>query len=157
MFCVGDKVVYPMYGAGVIESIEDREIHGQLKSYYIMKILDDDMNVMIPVNSTDEAGLRHVVEDSIAHEIIRDFKGYEVDMLPNWTKRYRENMLRLKDGDIVEVAKVVKGLMVRDKERGLSTGEKKMLNSARHILISELILSLNDCEMDIENAINFAV
>lgn len=152
-FEIGDEIVYPMHGAGVIESIEEKEIHGQEQSYYILRLIEHTMRVMIPVNSTDDAGLRYVVDGKIAEEVLDEFKDYIVDSNPNWNKRYRENMLKLKTGDIVEVAKVVKGLMIREKERGLSTGERKMLSSARLILSSELSLVLKNNIKDVETAL----
>lgn len=157
MFCVGDKVVYPMHGAGVIEKIEDREILGKCQRYYIMKMPVGDMKVMIPVESTENLGLRSIVDSDLASRILDCFARYEADTSQNWNKRYRENMLRLKTGDIVEVAKVVKCLMLRDKKHGLSTGERKMLLSARQIFISEISLSLGEDAVMIEKLLESAI
>lgn len=147
---VGDKIVYPMHGAGIVEAIEEKEILGQTQSYYIMKMPFGDMKVMIPMTNCAEIGIRSVISASEAEQVILDFASYSVDIISNWNKRYRENMDKMKAGDINEIAKVVKCLMFRDKTKGLSTGERKMLSSARQILISELVLSKSATYDEIE-------
>ena len=140
MYHIGDKVVYPMHGAGVISAIEEKEILGEKRQYYVMKMPIGDMKVMIPMDNMVEIGIRTIVDSSIAEEVITILKEAEVDLNSNWNKRYRENMMKIKSGDIREVARVVKALMHRDHEKGLSTGERKMLSNAKQILISELVL-----------------
>lgn len=141
MFNIGDKVVYPMHGAGVIEEIEERIILGENRKYYIMKIPIGDMKVMVPMENMHEIGIRNVVSDGEIEDVIVLLKDPPSDMPDNWNRRYRENMDRLKSGDIFEVATVVRNLMLADKVKGLSTGEKKMLANAKQILISELVLA----------------
>ena len=153
MFNIGDKIVYPMHGAGVIESIEEKEILGNKQNYYIVKMPIGDMKVMIPIEHVDDIGIREVIGTKDADKVFDVFKEKTTDETVNWNKRYRENMLKIKSGNIFEVAEVVRTLMVRDKEKGLSTGEKKMLNSARQILISELVLVKNITPKEIENKI----
>ncbi|HHV97293.1 MAG TPA: CarD family transcriptional regulator [Clostridiaceae bacterium] len=153
MFNIGDKIVYPMHGAGVIESIEEKEILGHKQNYYIVRIPIGDMKVMIPIESVDEIGIREIIDEEQADEVLNALKQKTTYETGNWNKRYRENMLKIKSGNIFEVAEVVKSLMLRDKEKGLSTGEKKMLNSARQILISELVLVKNKTPEEIENII----
>ena len=97
--------------------------------------------VMIPTNNTDEIGVRPVVSGQEATDILSAMENIEVDMTQNWNRRYRENMVRLKSGDLLEVARVVKGLRLRENQRGLSNGERKMLHTAKQILISELVLA----------------
>lgn len=143
MFNVGDKVVYPMYGAGVIESIEEKEILGETQKYYVMRMPIGDMKVMIPVNNVENIGLREVVDLGTVKQVLERLKSKEVDETTNWNRRYRTNMDKMKSGDIYEVADVVKSLMLREGEKGLSTGERKMLDNARQILISELALASN--------------
>ena len=140
-FQIGDKVVHPMYGAGVLESVIQKKVGGVTREYYIMRLPERSMVVMIPVESSEEIGVRPVVDQDQANEVLAAIPGIQVEMTANWNHRYRENMERLKSGDLLEVARVVKGLTARDAARGLSTGERKMLHSARQILISELVLS----------------
>ena len=151
---IGDKIVYPVHGAGVIESIEDREIMGEKKEYYIMRMPIGDMQVMIPVANAQEIGIRDVIDKEEADKVIKCFKECSTEMDSNWNKRSRENTAKLKSGNIYEVAQVVKSLMFRDKTRGLSTGERKMLNSAKQILVSELVMAKAVKQSEIENIIN---
>lgn len=141
MFNVGDKVVYPMHGAGIIEAIEEKEILGVIKKYYIMRIPIGDMKVMIPMNSVNDIGLREVVDDRAIEQVIGILKDDRTDMSANWNRRYRANLDKMKSGDIYEIADVVRNLMLRDQEKGLSTGERKMLDNAKQILISEMVLA----------------
>ena len=151
---IGDKIVYPVHGAGVIESIEDREIMGEKKEYYIMRMPIGDMKVMIPVANAEEIGIRDVIDKSEADKVIKNFKECSTEMDSNWNKRSRENTAKIKSGNIYEVSKVVKSLMFRDKTRGLSTGERKMLNSAKQIMVSELVMAKAVRQSEIENIIN---
>lgn len=141
MYNIGDKIVYPMHGAGVIESIEEKEILGKKQSYYILKMPIGDMKLMIPTDNAVDAGVREVSADDIIESVISTFESpLGLDNITSWNKRYRENMNKIKSGDIFEVADVVKSLVLREKEKGLSTGERKMLSNAKQILISELVL-----------------
>ncbi len=157
MFQVGDKIVHPMHGAGVVDSIVSKKVNGVVRDYYLLKIPVGGMLVMIPTTNSKEIGVRPVVNSAEADRIIASIPNIEVDMTANWNRRYRENMLRLKSGDLTEVARVVKGLALRDTDRGLSTGERKMLHSAKQILISELVLSQNTSYEDVEARINTAL
>lgn len=141
MFNIGDKVVYPMHGAGVIESIEEKEILGERKKYYVMRMPIGDMKVMIPMNNVQSIGLREVVDEETVERVIARLRNRDKGLTANWNRRYRANMDKMKSGDIYEVADVVRSLMLRDREKGLSTGERKMLDNARQILISELVLA----------------
>ena len=123
MYNIGDKIVYPMHGAGVIEAIEEKEILGEKQKYYIMKMPIGDMKVMIPISNINDIGIRGVINQKEAEGVIQILKSGKTDMSTNWNKRYRENMERIKSGSIYEVADVVKNLMYRDKENGVSTGE----------------------------------
>lgn len=157
MFQVGDKIVHPMHGAGVVDSIVTQKVNGVVRDYYILKLPVGGMLVMIPTQSSDEIGVRPVVGKDESDRLLSAISDIEVDMTQNWNRRYRENMLRIKSGDLLEVARVVKGLMLRDGDRGLSTGERKMLHSAKQILISELVLSQNISYEDVEARINTAL
>jgi CarD family transcriptional regulator len=141
MFKVGDKVVYPMHGAGVIEAIEEKEVLGDIRRYYIMKIPCVDMKVMVPMDNIEEIGLREVIDADGVTKVISILKDKETDMSNNWSRRYRTNMDKIRSGSIYEVAEVVRNLSIRERDKGLSTGERKMLDNARQILVSELVLA----------------
>lgn len=154
MFNIGDKVVYPMHGAGVIEAIEEKEILGARKKYYIMKIPIGDMKVMIPLDSVEQVGLREVIDSEGVKQVFTILKQDHSKMSTNWNRRYRANMEKIKSGDIFQVAEVFRNLMFRDKEKGLSTGERKMLDSAKQILVSELVLAQEKSEEDVDEILN---
>lgn len=156
-FRVGDRIAHPLHGAGVIESIVTKKINGKDRDYYVLKLPTGSMQVMVPVESSDVIGVRPIVDPAQAEKIIGAIPGIEVEMTSNWNKRYRENMLRIKSGDLMEVASVVKGLMQRDRERGLSTGERKMLISAKQILISEIVLSESSSYEEVEARLDSAM
>ncbi len=157
MFQVGDKVVHPMHGAGVVDSIVQKKVDGVTRDYYILKLPKRTMVVMIPTDSSDDIGIRPVVGQAEADSVLAAIPGIEVEMTSNWNRRYRENMERLKSGDLLEVARVVKGLTQRDGKRGLSTGERKMLHTARQILISEIVLSKSQSYETVEQALDTAL
>ena len=154
MYQVGDKVVHPMHGAGVIDSIIQRKVSGHVQEFYLLKLSVGNMVVMVPTDNTGEIGMRPVVSDTRAEELMSEMEDIEVDMTQNWNRRYRENMVRLKSGDLLEVARVVKGLLRRDSQRGLSNGERKMLHTAKQILISELVLAQSLPYETVESSIN---
>ena len=140
MYKIGDKVVYPMHGAGVIVGLEEKEVFGKVKSYYVLNMPIGGMKVSLPVDSVDIIGVRDIISLEEADQLLEDFSNHECDETTNWNKRYRENMEKIKSGSVTSVAYVVKALMIRDKAKGLSTGERKMLSSAKQILLSELVL-----------------
>ena len=147
MFSIGDKVVYPMHGAGIIEEIEAKKILDEMRNYYIMKIPFGDMKVMIPVDNSEKIGVRDIVSENVISEVMEKLSDEVSEMSDNWNKRYRENMEKLKSGDILQVTEVVRNLMHSERKKGLSTGERKMLLNAKQILISEIVLVRN---LDIE-------
>ena len=157
MFNIGDKIVYPMHGAGVIDAIEEKDILGEKQSYYILK-MPGEVKVMVPTAKAEEVGVRNIIDKSSADKVIGILEQDETIMDKNWNKRYRDNMEKMKSGDIYEVADVVRNLSFKQKEKGLSTGEKKMLNNAKQIMISELVLaehaSQEEVEQLVENKIN---
>jgi len=153
LYNVGDYVVYPMHGAGVIVAIEEREVLGERQKYYIMQLPIGDMKVMIPMNAVEELGLRQVIGAEEVERVYQVLQGEETAMSSNWNRRYRANMEKIKSGDIYEVAEVVRNLTIRDAEKGLSTGERKMLDTARQILVSELVIAQNSTKEEVEEAI----
>ena len=154
MFNIGDKVVYPMHGAGVIESIEEKEILGQKQKYYIMKMPVGDVQVMVPTASAEKVGLREVIHCEEADKVLGVLSSEQTAMNTNWNKRYRENMDRIKNGKILEVAEVVKNLAHKSNDKGLSAGEKKLYNNAKQILISELVLANQGTKAEVEALID---
>jgi len=157
MFNVGDKIVYPMHGAGVIDSIEEKDILGEKQSYYILK-MPGEVKVMVPTATAESRGVRSIIDKTTAEKVINVLEQNETEMEKNWNKRYRDNMDKMKSGDVYEIADVVRNLSFKQKEKGLSTGEKKMLNNAKQILVSELVLaehaSQDEVEELVENKIN---
>ncbi len=157
MFVIGDYIVHPMHGAGIIENIISKRINGDEREYYVLKLPVGDMVVMVPVLGCENIGVRPVVNSAEADSVLDAFSEIEVSMTQNWNKRYRENMDKIKSGNLIEVAEVVKGLMCRDADRGLSTGERKMLHSAKQILVSELVIALNTDYESIEMRLSSSI
>lgn len=141
MFSVGDKVVYPMHGAGVIEAIEEKEVLGEKRKYYIMRLPIGNMKVMVPITNGSNLGLREVIDAKEVDRVLTILQDRSDVVTTNWSLRYRQHLEKIKSGNIFEVAEVVRNLYLREKEKGLSTGERKMLDTARQILLSELSLA----------------
>lgn len=154
MFNIGDKIVHPMHGAGVVDGIVEEKVNGTTRQYYVLNLPVGGMVIKVPTATSQDIGMRGIIDDKRADEVLASIATAEVDMTSNWNKRYRENVLRIKSGDLDEVVKVVKGLMLRELQHGLSTGERKMLHNAKQILISELVLAKNCSYEDVENKIN---
>lgn len=152
MFNVGDKIVYPMHGAGTIDAIEEKDILGEKQNYYIIK-MPGEVKVMVPISKAGEIGVRSVIDKAEAGKVLEVLEANETEMSNNWNKRYKENMEKMKSGSIYEVADVVRNLSYKQKEKGLSTGEKKMLNNAKQILVSELVLAEHASENEVENLV----
>ena len=141
MYQIGDKIVHPMHGAGTVEDIVVRRVDGEEREYYVLRLPSGGMVVMIPVAASEKLGVRAVCDAPRAEAVLAAVETAEVAMTANWNQRYRENTQRIKSGDLDEVARVVKGLTLRERQQGLSTGERKMLHAARNILLSELMLA----------------
>lgn len=150
MFNIGDRIVYPMHGAGVIEGKEEKDIGGAIEEYYVIKLTTGDMKVMIPINNVNLVGIREVIAEDEVVKVFEVLKDKTSKMSTNWNRRYRANMEKIKSGSIYEVAEVVRNLSLRDREKGLSTGERKMLENARQILCSELGLAQDLAEEQVE-------
>ena len=157
MFNIGDQIVYPLHGAGTIDSIEEKDILGKKQSYYILS-LPNEVKVMVPIDNAEQAGVRFVIDKGSADKVFKILEQDETEMNKNWNKRYRDNMDKLKSGNIYEIADVVRNLSFKQKEKGLSTGEKKMLDNAKQILVSELVLAehsnRDEIQELVENKIN---
>lgn len=159
MFEIGDKVVYPMHGAGTIENVELKEILGEERRYFIMKMPIGEMKVMIPIDNMAEVGVREIISKEEMEEVMTVLRGDRGKMPQNWNRRFRLNMDKIKSGDIYEIAAVVRNLMLLDNEKGLSTGERKMLNDAKQMLVSEMVLvydlTLEEVEELVAESIDF--
>ena len=153
MFNIGDKIVYPMHGAGTIDAIEEKDILGEKQAYYIIK-MPGEVKVMVPIVKAEEIGVRNIISKENAGKVFEILEENETEMSNNWNKRYRDNMEKMKSGDIYEVADVVRNLSFKQKEKGLSTGEKKMLNNAKQILVSELVLAEHASQEEVETLID---
>lgn len=153
LFSVGDHIVYPMHGAGVIDAIEEKDILGEKQAYYILK-MPGEVKVMVPTNKAEEIGVRSIIDRASADKVFNILEEDKTEMSMNWNKRYRDNMDKMKSGDIYEIADVVRNLTFKQKEKGLSTGEKKMLSNAKQILVSELVLAQNSSQEIVEGLID---
>ena len=157
MYGIGDTVVHPMHGAGIIEGIKEIEISGNTRQYYSVKFAVGSMVTNIPIESCGSIGIRNVVDRDEAKKILEHFRCLPVTDDSNWNKRQRENMEKIKSGDIYQVLGVLKDLMYRERKSGLSTSERKTLCSAKQIVLSELILSEVADRSDIENILSDTV
>ncbi len=154
MFNIGDNIVYPMHGAGTIDAIEEKEVLGETLQYYIIN-LPGEVKVMVPTAKAEAMGVRNIINKQEAGQVLKVLESNETEMSDNWNKRYRDNLDKMKTGDIFEVADVVRNLSFKQKEKGtLSTGEKKMLNNAKLILVSELVLAEHASQTEIEELVD---
>ncbi len=154
MYAIGDRIVHPMHGAGVVEDIVTKRINGTAREYYIFRAPGAKIMVMIPLESCEEIGVRPVVDERSAQRVLEEFPILKTDPQVNWNKRYRDNMLRIKSGNLTEVSRVVKGLMLRERKKALSTGERRMLNAARQILLSELVFATGRTESQLSTVLD---
>lgn len=142
LFKVGDNAVYPAHGVGVIKAIETREISGKKQSFYILKILDNEMTIMVPTDNVESVGLREVISKSKVIEIFKILRKRKVKLdHQTWNRRYREYMEKIKTGSVYEIAAVLRDLFLLKVEKELSFGERKMLDTARCLLVKELSLA----------------
>ena len=153
MFNVGDKIVHPMHGAGTISAIEEKNIGNETEEYYIIS-MPGEVKVMVPIAKAEQIGVRNIIAESDVSKVLGILEEDETEMSNNWNKRYRDNMDKMRSGNIFEVADVVRNLSFKQKEKGLSTGEKKMLNNAKQILVSELVLAEHSTKEEVEQLVD---
>ena len=134
MFSVGDKVVYPMHGAGIVQAIEQHEFAGEAVDYLVMVMLLTDMRVMVPLKNVERVGLRHIISK---------------DEIP-WNRRFNMYLDKMKSGNVLDVAEVIHILQTQENEKKLSTGERRLLGNARQILVSEMMLVCGESQKDAE-------
>lgn len=152
LYEIGDKVVYPHHGAGKIVNKEEKEVLGQCREYLTIKILYNEMTVMVPTENADKAGLRKVIGEDEVEAVLAVLRDDGTQMPKNWNRRFKHNRDKIKTGDIFELAEVVRNLSIRDLDKGLSTGEKQMFGRAKKILASELMYARG---MEEEQAVEY--
>jgi CarD family transcriptional regulator len=149
-FEVGDNVVYPHHGAGKVVKKEEKNILGEVRQYLTIKILHNDMTVMVPCENAGKAGLRRVIDEETVNKVLAVLSDDVSEMPKNWNRRFKHNRDKIKTGDIYELAEVVRNLAIREQDKGLSTGEKQMYTRAKKILASELMYALDKTEDEAE-------
>lgn len=155
MFKVGDLAVYPAHGVGLIERIETQEISGCRQDFYVMRILDNDMIIMIPTNNVENVGLRDIIEHTEVATLYSILKKRDVPIdNQTWNRRYREYMDKIKTGSVFEVAEVYRDLLILKVEKDLSFGERKMLDTARNLLVKEISLAKKVGEKQVEEELD---
>jgi CarD family transcriptional regulator len=147
MFAIGDLAVYPAHGVGRIEAIEQKQFDGKIHAFYVMRILNNDMKIMIPKKNTENVGLRHIIEETEIFKIYDLMRDQHIDFAPKtWNRRYREYMDKIKTGSVYELAVVIRDMYLRQREKSLSFGEKKMLETALSLLVKEISLARGEKE-----------
>ena len=153
-FRKGDTVVHPEHGAAVIQELREKEFLGEKRTYLVLRVAYGDLTLLIPVDSTEQVGLRQVVSKNEVKKVLNVLREDESKMAANWSRRFKNNIEKLRSGDIYQVAEVVRNLSIRDKDKGLSAGEKRMLAKARQILVSELVFAMDASEEEAERQID---
>ncbi len=148
MFRVGERVYYPMHGVGTVEAIQEQLVLGKLSSYYMLRFSTGKMTAMVPVDTAQEVGIRSVISGDEVDKVMEYLAAEICEESDNWNQRYRDNLEKLRRGEVYGVADVVKCLIRRDKEKGLSAGERKMLLTARQVLLAELTAASGKEEED---------
>ena len=154
MFNIGDMAVYPAHGVGVIEKVETQEISGCRQDFYVMRILDNDMIIMIPTSNVNNVGLREIIEDTEVPRLVSILKRRDIPLdNQTWNRRYRDYMDKIKTGSAFEVAEVYRDLLMLKLDKELSFGERKMLDTARNLLVKEISLAKNMGEDQVEQSL----
>ncbi|MCA1711892.1 MAG: CarD family transcriptional regulator [Actinobacteria bacterium] len=153
-FNVGDTVIYPHHGAAVIEKVEKREMRGEKRDYFVLRLTYGDLTVMVPSDSLEDVGVRNVVSKKEVEKVLDVLRQPEGKSPGNWSRRFKANYEKLRSGDIYLVAEVVRNLATRETEKGLSAGEKRMLTKAKQILLSELAVAIKKNEEKAEELVN---
>ena len=148
---IGDRIVYPMHGAGEVTGIEENEVGGETKSYYVLRLPMGNLKLMLPIDKIDEIGLRDVIGKEKIPEVAEVLKGAAEHSQGSWNKRYHANLDRMKTGDILEVAAIARNLMRQNEKKKISSGEQRLLETARQILISELVFALDKTPEEISD------
>ena len=153
-FKKGDTVVHPEHGAAVVQEVRVKEFLGEKRKYLVLRVVYGDLTVLVPTDSTEQVGLRACVSKTEARKILKTLTEDESSTAANWSRRFKNNLEKLHSGDPYEVAEVLRNLAIRDREKGLSAGEKRMITKARQILISELAFATGKSEDEAEAVID---
>ncbi|RJO67303.1 MAG: CarD family transcriptional regulator [Myxococcales bacterium] len=154
-FKVGDKAVYPAYGVGQITGIEEREVAGQKHKFYVLKILGNDVTILVPSHNAQRVGMRGVIQQKDVRSVMSILRDREVQIdHQTWNRRYREYMEKIKTGSVFEIAAVIRDLYVLKDDKELSFGERRMLEMARSLLVKELSIARRKHETEIEREID---
>jgi CarD family transcriptional regulator len=154
VFDIGDMAVYPAHGVGVIKSIEQRQVGDNKQSFYVMKILDNNMVIMIPTATSKNVGLRNIISADEVEKVFYILKEKDVEIsAQTWNRRYREYMEKIKTGSVFEVAAVLRDLYLLQEDKELSYGERKMMDTAKNLLVKELSIANNVDELQVEKDI----
>lgn len=156
-FHIGDKVVYPNHGVGIIEQISSRTVGETVENYYLLKIVSNSLKVMVPFHNVDSVGLRRVVKNGEVQKIVDFLTDAECENNADWKNRFKENSDRMRTGSLMDVAAVLKGLLLLNQSKPLSFREKKMLERARYLLVSELAMAKNCDESRIHDMLSEAL
>jgi CarD family transcriptional regulator len=156
-FHIGDKVVYPNHGVGIIEQISSRTIGQSVEKFYLLKIKSSSLKVMVPFHSVGTVGLRRVIKNGEVQKVVDFLEDGQCDNNADWKYRFKENSDRMRTGSLLEVAAVLKGLILLGQAKALSFREKKMLERARYLLVSELAMARNCEELQIEDLLSKAL
>lgn len=157
MYHIGQRVTHPMHGAGTISGMIEQRPDGQARMYYVLTLMKGGLQLFVPCDGCEKAGLRPVISRQEAETLLQSFAALEAEGEGNWNQRYRENMDRLKSGEPGQVAVVIKSLLRRETQKHLSTGERKMLNTALQILTTELALVLEQDISQVETYVRSAL
>ena len=154
MFDVGDMAVYPAHGVGVIKSIESRQVGDNEQSFYVMKILENNMVIMIPTATSNNVGLRNIISSDEVDKVFYILKEKDISIgTQTWNRRYREYMEKIKTGSVFEVAAVLRDLYLLQEDKELSYGERKMMDTAKNLLVKEVSIANNVDELQVEKDI----
>jgi len=153
-FRKGDTVVHPEHGAAVVQEVREKEFLGEKRRYLVLRVVYGDLTVLVPTDSTDQVGLRACVSKNEVKKVLKVLTEEETSVAANWSRRFKNNLEKLHSGDPYEVAEVLRNLAIRDREKGLSAGEKRMITKARQILISELSHALGKTDDEAESLID---
>jgi CarD family transcriptional regulator len=152
-YSVGDTVIYPHHGAAIVERKEERELKGEAREYLVLRLTYGDLTLMVPSDSCEQVGIRNVVSKREVEQVLDVLREPEGKAAGNWSRRFKANYEKLRSGDIYQVAEVVRNLATREKDKGLSAGEKRMLTKAKQILLSELAVAIKKDEEKAEELV----
>ena len=156
-FKAGDRVVYPHHGAAIIQKKETKEVFGEKKEYLVLQMAHGEMTLSVPVDKAEEVGMRWPISGEDVEDLFEVLQRRDVREPANWSRRFKNHQEKLKSGDVYQVAEVVRNLALRDREKGLSAGEKTLYNKARSILVSELSFALDVSEDDATDKVDGAL